>query len=142
MVATHIRLGPRLPDPEPHYDDVVAEVCDFLVERAGRAEAAGIAPERIVVDAGLDLGKTAEQSLRLLRESPSLAALGYPLLLSASHKPFLGALLDLDVGDRQTATVAAHAVGVVGGCRILRTHDARATRRVADVLAAILAARP
>ena len=58
VVATHIRLAPRVPDPDPHYDDVVAEVRDFLVERARRAEAAGIPPERIVVDAGLDLGKT------------------------------------------------------------------------------------
>ncbi len=142
VVATHIRLGPRIPDPDPHYDDVVADVARFLSTRAARAEAAGIAPERIIVDAGLDLGKTAEQSLRLLQESASLAGLGYPLLLSASHKPFLGALLGLEVGDRHGATIAAHALGLVGGCRILRAHDARAARRVADVLVAILVAGP
>src|SRR5207253_4614693 len=58
VVATHIRLAPRVPDPEPHYDDVVQEVCDFLLERAGRAKEAGIPPERIVLDAGRDLGNT------------------------------------------------------------------------------------
>ncbi|MDQ3305734.1 MAG: dihydropteroate synthase [Actinomycetota bacterium] len=141
VVATHIRLGPRIRDPEPRYDDVVAEVARFLAERAARAEAAGIGTERIVVDAGLDLGKTPAQSLALLQGSADLAGLGYPLLLSASHKPFLGALLDLDVADRHQATIAAHAVGIVGGCRILRAHDARAARRVADVLAAVLSAR-
>src|SRR5690242_167791 len=83
VVATHIRLAPRVPDPEPHYDDLVADVCRFLVERARRAEDAGIPPERIVLDAGLDLGKTPAQSLVLLQESARLAALGYPLLLSA-----------------------------------------------------------
>ncbi len=140
VVATHIRLGPRIPDPEPHYDDVVADVARFLATRAARAEAAGVAPDRIIVDAGLDLGKSPAQSLRLLRESAALAALGYPLLLSASHKPFLGALLGLEVGERHQATIAAHALGIIGGCRVLRTHDARAARRVADVLAAILAA--
>src|SRR5207302_331883 len=57
VVATHIRLQPRVADPEPHYDDVVAEVRDFLVDRARRAEAAGIPSDRIVIDAGLDLGK-------------------------------------------------------------------------------------
>lgn len=140
VVATHIRVAPRIPDPAPRYDDVVAEVSQFLVAAAARAEAAGIPAERIMVDAGLDLGKTAEQSLRLLRESAELARLGYTVLLSASHKPFLGALLDVAVEDRHTATMAAHALGVAGGCRVLRAHDARSTRRVADVMAAILSA--
>ncbi|MBA3955902.1 MAG: dihydropteroate synthase [Acidimicrobiia bacterium] len=142
VVATHIRIAPRVADPDPSYDDVVADVVHFLAERAGRAEAAGIPPERVMVDAGLDLGKTPEQSLRLLRESRHLAGLGYAVLLSASHKPFLGALLGLDVEDRHHASAAAHALGIVGGCRVLRAHDARAARRVADVLAAVVASRP
>src|SRR5947209_8525551 len=107
VVATHIRLQPRVPDPEPHYSDVVAAVCEFLAERAGRAESAGIPAERIVVDAGLDLGKTWQQSLELLRRSDALAALGYPLLLSASNKPFLGKLLDLEVTERRDASLGA-----------------------------------
>jgi dihydropteroate synthase len=140
VVATHIRLAPRVPDPEPHYDDVVGEVATFLVERARRAEAAGVASDRIVLDAGLDLGKTWEQSLELLRRSSQLAALGYPLLLSASNKTFLGKLLDLEVDQRKDASLAATAVGVAGGCRIVRTHDVKGTRRVCDVLAAVLEA--
>jgi dihydropteroate synthase len=137
VVATHIRLAPRIPDPEPHYDDVVVGVCDFLVDRARRAEAVGVTSDRIVLDAGLDLGKTWEQSIALLHASDRLAALGYPLLLSASNKTFLGRLLDLDVGDRRDATLAATAVGVVKGCRIVRAHDVRGARRVCDVLAAL-----
>lgn len=138
VVATHIRLAPRIADPEPVYGDVVAEVATFLLDRTDRAAAAGIPPERIVVDAGLDLGKTWEQSLELLRRSSELASLGYPLLLSASNKTFLGRLLDLAVADRREASHAAHAVGIIGGCRILRAHDVRGARRTADVLAAIL----
>ncbi len=140
VVATHIRLGPRIPDPEPTYHDVVVDVCDFLVERARRAEAAGLAPDRIVLDAGLDLGKTWGQSLVLLRASEQLAALGYPLLLSASNKTFLGRLLDLDVRDRREASLAATAVGVSNGCRIVRAHDVKGTRRVCDTIAAVLEA--
>jgi dihydropteroate synthase len=140
VVATHIRLGPRIPDPEPVYDDVVTDVCDFLVERARRAEAGGLSTDRIILDAGLDLGKTWEQSLELLRRSDQLAALGYPLLLSASNKTFLGRLLDLDVRDRREASLAATAVGVGRGCRIIRAHDVYGTRRVCDVLAAVLEA--
>jgi dihydropteroate synthase len=140
VVATHIRLGPRIPDPEPTYHDVVADVCDFLVDRARRAEAAGLTPDRIVLDAGLDLGKTWEQSLELLRASERLAALGYPLLLSASNKTFLGRLLDLEVRDRREASLAATALGVARGCRIVRAHDVKGSRRVCDTIAAVLEA--
>jgi dihydropteroate synthase len=141
VVATHIRLGPRIPDPDPVYDDVVESVSTFLVDRAERARAAGITPDRIVVDAGLDLGKTSEQSLALLRASDTLSGLGYPLLLSASNKTFLGVLYDLAIGERREASLIAAALGTTLGCRILRVHDVAGTRRVAEVLAAISAAR-
>ncbi|HSH60444.1 MAG TPA: dihydropteroate synthase, partial [Acidimicrobiales bacterium] len=80
------------------------------------------------------------QSLVLLQASDRLAALGYPLLLSASNKPFLGQLLELDVGDRREASLAAAALGAIRGCRVVRAHDVRGTRRVCDVIAAILEA--
>jgi dihydropteroate synthase len=140
VVATHIRLGPRIPDPQPHYDDVVQAVSDFLTDRAEQARAAGVADDRIVIDAGLDLGKTADQSLELLRASDRLAALGPVLLLSASNKTFLGARFGLEIGDRWEATLAAHALGLGLGCRILRAHDVRAARRLSDAVAAVLEA--
>jgi dihydropteroate synthase len=140
VVATHIRIGPRIPDPEPHYDDVVASVRDFLAERAARARSAGVGAEQIVLDAGLDLGKTPAQSLELLRASGVLADLGYPVLLSASNKPFLGVTLDLDIDHRNDASLAAAALGVSLGCRIVRVHDVIGTRRVCDALAAVLEA--
>ncbi len=137
VVATHIRVAPRVPDPEPTYGDVVAEVSAFLEDRAARARAAGIEPARIVVDAGFDLGKTALQSLELLRRSESLAALGHPLLLSASNKTFLGRTLDLDIDERREASLAACALGMARGARVLRVHDVAGTVRVRDVMAAI-----
>lgn len=140
VVATHIRTAPRVADPEPRYDDVVEDVNAFLLERAARAEAAGIPRSRIVLDAGLDLGKTWQQSLALLRASDRLAANGYPVLLSASNKTFLGKLLDLEIDQRRLASHAAHALGLRLGCRILRAHDVRGARRTADVVAAILEA--
>ena len=137
VIATHIRLKPRVADPEPVYEDVVKDVRAFLVERAERALAAGVAADRIVLDAGLDLGKTWQQSLELLRRSADLATLGYPLLLSASNKTFLGKLLDLEVGDRRESSHAATALGIIGGCRIVRVHDVAGSRRIRDFLAAL-----
>ncbi len=141
VIATHIRLQPRVPDPEPDYPEGVTDaVTAFLLDRAGRAERAGIPSERVLVDAGLDLGKTWQQSLELLRASDHLASLGYPLLLSASNKTFLGKLLDLEIGDRREASASATALGVFRGCRIVRTHDVKGTRRVCDVVASVLEA--
>ena len=140
VVATHIRLQPRVPDPDPHYDDLVPDVCSFLADRAARAEAAGIPPQRIMVDAGLDLGKSELQSLQLLRRSDALVALGHPVFLSASNKRFLWTLLDVERGSAGDGTMAAHSLGISLGCRILRSHDVRNGRRVADMMAAILQA--
>jgi dihydropteroate synthase len=139
VVATHIRLAPRVRDPEPRYDDLLGEVQAFLLARAGAAEAAGLAPEQIALDAGLDLGKTPAQSAVLLRESDAFASLGYTLLLSASNKRFLGELLDLALDDRRDASLAAVAFGVMHGCRIVRVHDVIGSVRVCRMIEAVLA---
>ncbi len=138
VVATHIRLAPRVPDPDPVYADLVADVRGFLLDRARQAEAAGLAADQIAVDAGLDLGKTPAMSAVLLRESDALAELGYTLLLSASNKRFLGELLELDIGDRREVSLATVAYGVAHGCRIVRVHDVRGSVHVARVLQSIL----
>jgi dihydropteroate synthase len=142
VVVCHIRLAPRVPDPEPHYEDLVREVSSFLASKAASAVACGVDPRSIVVDAGLDLGKTPSQSLELLRASPRLASLGYPLLLSASNKRFLGDLLGLDISKRGPASLAAAALGIWWGCRILRVHDVRATRQAASVAEAVFNNQP
>jgi dihydropteroate synthase len=138
VVATHIRLRPRVADPYPHYDNVTQTVSDFLVGRRDRAVAAGVRAERIVLDAGLDLGKTAAQSLQLLRDSDKLASLGSPLLLSASNKTFLGAMFNLEVANRREPSLAATALGIASGCRIVRVHDVLGSVRVRDTLARVL----
>lgn len=138
VVATHIRLRPRVADPDPHYDDVTDTVKNFLLERRRWAYDAGLSAEQVILDAGLDLGKTAAQSLQLLRDSDQLAGLGSPLLLSASNKTFLGKALRLEVGDRESASHAATAMGVSLGCRIVRVHDVAGTVRVRDALERLL----
>jgi dihydropteroate synthase len=138
VVITHIRLRPRVPDPTPRYDDLVADVSRFLIDRARTAEAAGLASEQIALDAGFDLGKTPTQSAVLLRATPTLASHGYALLLSASNKGFLGELLGLSIDDRRAASLAAAAYGVAGGARLVRAHDVRGTVRVCRMVEAVL----
>jgi len=140
VVATHVRIGPRIPDPTPCYDNVVLEVRDFLAQRVAMARAAGIPDKRIMIDAGLDLGKTPDMSALLLRSSDNLTSLGRPVFLSASNKGFLGEMTGAAIDDRQESSWAAHALGIALGCRIIRAHDVRGGRRVADVMEALLAA--
>lgn len=139
VVATHIRIGPRIADPEPVYNDLLSEVRSFLADRAQRALDAGISRQQIIIDAGMDLGKNRYMSLELLHRSDELASLGFPLLLSASNKRFLFELLETERHDINAGTMASHAVGIAKGCRILRAHDVKGSRRVADTMAEILA---
>ena len=138
VVATHIRLRPRVPDPEPVYDDLLGDVTAFLLDRAARAEAAGLLPEQIALDAGLDLGKTPAMSAALLRDSDALASHGYTLLLSASNKRFIGDLLGVPVDDRRTESLACVAYGVAHGCRIVRVHDVAGSAKVCRTIEALL----
>jgi len=141
VVATHIRLRPRVPDPDPHYDDVVADVTAMLLDRAHRAEVAGVGAAQIVLDAGLDLGKSPAQSAVLLRETARHASLGYPLLLSASNKRFIGELLGRDIDDRRPESLTALAYGVINGCRIVRVHDVRGSVHVCRTIESLLGDR-
>ena len=142
VVATHVRIGPRIPDPEPHYTHGVrSHVMAFLTRRSQMALNAGVPRHRIMVDAGLDLGKNPAMSAELLHHSNDLVGLGFPVFLSASNKGFLGELVGTDVTDRREATFGAHALGIALGCRVLRSHDAKGNRRLADVMSNILRAR-
>lgn len=133
----HMQGRPRTMQQAPQYGDVVAEVKTFLAGRADAAGAAGIAPERIVLDPGFGFGKTVEHNLQLLRRLAEFTALGYPLLAGLSRKSTLGAITGRVVGDRLHASVAAALLAAERGAAILRVHDVAATRDALAVLAAV-----
>jgi len=123
----HMQGEPRTMQAEPHYDDVVAEVRDFLVERARCCEAAGIARDRIVIDPGFGFGKTVAHNLALLRSLRIFEATGYPVLAGLSRKSMLGGFAGRDVNERAAASVAAALAAVARGAAIVRVHDVRET---------------
>jgi dihydropteroate synthase len=138
IVLMHMKGNPRTMQEEPHYDDVVAEVSAFLSARADVLVRAGIARDRIIIDPGIGFGKRFRDNLELLNRVDSFRALGYPVLIGASRKRFLGELLDAGPGDRLPGSlaVAAHCHRV--GVDLLRVHDVRETAglmRVLDALA-------
>ena len=111
------------------FRDVVGEVRDELAAARQSATAAGIAPERIVLDPGLGFGKTAAQNLELLARLGELAELGAPLLVGASRKSFLGQVAGEPPDGRLAASLAAAAWAARGGAALVRVHDVAATRR-------------
>jgi dihydropteroate synthase len=135
----HMRGEPRTMQIAPTYGDVVSEVRDWLAARVEAAVAAGVRPERIVVDPGFGFGKTVEHNLTLVRRLREIASLGYPVLLGVSRKSTIGAVLGgAPPDERLEGTAAAVAIGIANGAAIVRVHDVREMVRVVRVADAIV----
>ena len=133
----HMLGEPRTMQDDPRYGDVVAEVCEFLAERAEWAQAQGVDRDQICVDPGIGFGKTTEHNLALLRRLDEVVALGYPVVIGVSRKRFLGALTGAGERDRAPGSIAAALAAVRRGAWMLRVHDVGATRQALAVEAAI-----
>jgi len=122
----HMQGTPRTMQQDPHYDDVVREVGDFLQARATACREAGIPADRIALDPGFGFGKTLEHNLQLLR---GLGGLGgqYPLLVGLSRKSMLSKLTGRPVEQRLAGSIALAALAVAAGARIVRCHDVAET---------------
>jgi dihydropteroate synthase len=127
LVITHTRVAPKVKG-FPHYDDVLADVRELLLERAALALERGVGEAALVFDPGIDLGKSPAESIELLRRLPELAGLGRPLLVAVSRKDFLGALTERPPAGRDAGTLAALGAAADGGAAILRVHDVAAAR--------------
>jgi len=143
LIVGHLRGEPATMMREVTFADVVAEVGDELAAAIARAEAAGVARERIVADPGIGFGKRTPHNLALLANAASLRArLGLPLLVGPSRKAFLGELTSEPVpARRDLATHAACAVAVFAGADALRVHDLAGARIAAQVALALREAR-
>lgn len=138
LVCTH--AGHSRPRTRPHrvaYDDVVRDVVDTCTALAGKALAAGVRRDGIVVDPGHDFGKNSRHSLEVTRRLPELVATGWPVLVALSNKDFVGETLDLPVGERLEGTLAATAISAWLGARLFRAHQVAETVRVLRTVSAI-----
>lgn len=142
-VLMHMKGTPRTMQKNPHYDDVLADVRDWLGTRAAAARRAGVAPEAIALDPGIGFGKDLPHNLELIANAAeALEPLGRPVLIGLSRKSFMQRLLDLPVSERLEAGLAATAIAVFRGAHVIRTHDVRATVRAAAMAAALRSVRP
>lgn len=140
LVLMHMRGTPATMQSRTDYADVVDDVAAELAACLARAEAAGIARERVVLDPGIGFAKTAEQNLALVASLRRLESrLGRPVLLGPSRKAFIGALLGgVPAAERDAGTVGACVAGLARGARLFRVHDVRSARQALDVAWAVL----
>jgi len=134
----HMQGEPRTMQDSPHYDDVVAEVCEFLARERQACIEAGIAREAIVLDPGIGFGKGLAHNLTLLKELSRFAALGSPLLVGVSRKSFIGRILGKAVDERLYGGLGLAALAVIRGARIVRTHDVAATCDTIGMVSTVL----
>ena len=138
LVCSHAGgLPPRTRPFRVSYPDVVADVLDRVLGLADRAVRAGVDPAGIVIDPAHDFGKNSWHSLEITRRLGELTATGWPVLLSASRKDFVGEALGAGVDDRLSGTLAVTAVGAWLGARIFRAHDVAQTRQALDMVEAV-----
>ena len=131
------KQGPPQTIQQSHYQDVVAEVLQFLRSRVESVQEAGIARERIMVDPGFGFDKTLAHNLALLRRLDEFSVLGIPLLAGISRKSMLGTITGQDVEHRVHASVAAALLAVMRGACMVRVHDVRATIDALKILNAV-----
>jgi dihydropteroate synthase len=138
VILMHMAGEPRTMQNDPHYEDVVREVREFLAARLAAAVAAGIAEEAIWLDPGIGFGKTAEHNYELLRNLGELKALGRPLVVGTSRKSFLGRTDGSAAGERLGGTIATSLAAAANGADVLRVHDVREMEQALKVAAAVL----
>ncbi len=140
VVLMHMRGEPANMQVNPHYDDLIGEILEFLKERIADAESRGISPEQIVVDPGIGFGKSmeAQHNLILLKHLNRFQVLEKPLLVGTSRKAFIGKILGLPPHEREEGTMATVAVAVLQGANIVRVHEVQRLRRVVQVVDAIM----
>lgn len=126
-ILMHMKGTPKTMQRAPHYKDVVSEVLDFFSERLEFCERAGIDKSEIMIDPGIGFGKSLEDNLRIINQLYKFKVLGLPLFLGLSRKSFIGKIVNVGPQERLAGTLSASILSVVGGARILRTHDVAET---------------
>jgi dihydropteroate synthase len=137
VVLMHMLGDPKSMQRDPRYKHVVREVREFLVGRVEYALSAGVREENVILDPGIGFGKTLRHNLELLNNLNVFVELGFPVLVGASRKSFLGKIASGDAGDRLFSTVATSVIAYERGATLFRVHDVRANKEALEVAAAV-----
>ena len=136
IVLMHIKGTPRTMQRDPRYKDLISDITAGLRQSVAIAKGAGVPDDRIVVDPGIGFGKTPEHNLEILKRLGEFRSLGYPVMVGPSRKSFIGKICG-GAEERLFGTAAAVAAAISNGADIVRVHDVREMRQVAQITEAI-----
>ncbi len=134
VILMHMQGTPETMQKDPYYEDVIAEVKEFLRERIEFSTDAGIERGKIIIDVGIGFGKRLADNYALIDRIEEFYELGCPVLVGHSRKSFIGKTLGLDVSERDDVTLAISGLLAYKGVHILRVHDVRSTRRACEMI--------
>jgi dihydropteroate synthase len=139
VILMHMQGEPKTMQSEPRYTDVVREVKDFLRSRSEHAVSSGVLAENIIVDPGIGFGKSLDHNLALLRDLEAVVDLGFPVLVGASRKRFIGSITGVrEAAERVFGTVATTVLAYEKGATLFRVHDVRANSEALAVAEAVV----
>ena len=140
LILMHMRGTPATMQQNLHYDDLIGEISLFLKAAAEKAIGRGVNKEKIIIDPGIGFGKTVEHNFSIIKNVAGFARLGYPVMIGASRKSFIGKTLDLPVEQRLEGSLAAAIMAVLNGASIVRAHDVAATSNALKIVEKIIGA--
>jgi dihydropteroate synthase len=129
--------SPSTMQKSPHYEDTVGEICDYLKQAADKAVQAGISPHAVIIDPGIGFGKRLCDNLLILDSIEAFKRLGFPVLIGASRKSFMNAILTRPVDERLAGSLAAAVIAVMRGAAIIRVHDVAETKDALTLVHAV-----
>jgi dihydropteroate synthase len=140
VVLMHIKGTPKNMQKDPSYQNVIAEISQYLKESIQMARDAGIEAGKIIIDPGIGFGKRLQDNLNILKNLKEFSILGCPILIGCSRKSFIGRILGLPPEERLEGSLAALAASVINGANVVRVHDVKESKRVVGILDAVLRA--
>lgn len=142
VVLMHMRGNPgNMQKGDIRYNDLIADITDYLKKSADKAMKAGVKEDRIVIDPGIGFGKTVDDNYRIIGHLAEFKSMGMPIMVGTSRKSFIGKITGGEPHERQAGTAATVAAAIMNGCHIIRVHDVAAMSKVAAVADAIVRAR-
>jgi len=138
VVLMHMQGTPENMQENPQYGNVVDEIYQYLDGKAESVIEAGVSPDKIIIDPGIGFGKTLEHNLSILNKISEFRVMGYPVMVGASRKSFIGSILDLPVEERLEGSLSAAIWSAINGANILRVHDVAETVRSVKVARSIM----
>ena len=133
IVLMHMLGNPKTMQDNPEYLDVMSQIVEFLEVAKKRAMDCGINQDQILLDPGLGFGKTTEHNLQIIKSLEQLKVLNSPILMGISNKSFIGNILNLPVEERGYGTAASIAYSIINGAQVVRVHDVKNMKQVADL---------